>query len=159
MTQVLLCQQYMRKNMVSLQSWILNHKDKEKHRVKLNKTNYAKNLVSKFDLELAKHARTPMNTSLHISKDSSGTDVDLTLYRSMIWSLLYLTACRPDIAFSVGVCARYQACPKESHLLAVKRIIKYVNGTLGYGIWFTTDTTAKITGFSDADWARSHLTV
>lgn len=95
-----------------------------------------------------------MSTRLHLSKDSSGIDVNPTLYRSMIGSLLYLTASRPDIAFSVGVCARYQASPKESHLLAVKHIIKYVNGTLGYGVWFSTDTTAEITGFSDADWVR-----
>ncbi|XP_028109845.1 26S proteasome regulatory subunit 7-like [Camellia sinensis] len=75
-----------------------------------------------------------MSTSLHLSKDSSGIDVDPTLYRSMIGSLLYLIASRPDISFSVGVCARYQASPKKSHLLAVKRIIKYVNETLGYGL-------------------------
>ncbi|KAF5932419.1 hypothetical protein HYC85_028590 [Camellia sinensis] len=116
------------------------------------RTKYAKNLVSKFGLESAKHARTPMSTSLHLSKDSSGTDVDPTLYRSMIGSLLYLTAIHPDIAFSVGVCARYQASLKKSYLLAVKRIIKYVNWTLGYGFWFSTDTTTEITGFSDADW-------
>ncbi|XP_028104671.1 uncharacterized protein LOC114303723 [Camellia sinensis] len=72
---------------------------------------------------------------------------------SMIGSLLYLTTSRPDIDFSVGVCAHYQACLKESHLLAVKHIIKYVNGTLGYGIWFSTDTTAEITSLSDVDWA------
>ncbi|XP_028126920.1 uncharacterized protein LOC114323508 [Camellia sinensis] len=119
----------------------------------VSQTKYAKNLVSKFGLELAKHVCTPMSTSLHLSKDSSSIDVDLTLYRSMIGSLLYLTANQPDIAFSVSVCARYQAYPKESHLLAVKCMIKYVNGTLGYGIWFTTDTTAEIIGFSDADWA------
>jgi hypothetical protein len=55
----------------------------------------------------------------------------------MIGSLLYLTASRPDIAFSVGVCARFQANPKESHLTAVKRIIRYVNDTLPYGIWYS----------------------
>ena len=96
-----------------------------------------------------------MSTSLKLSKDSSGKDVDQTLYRSMIGSLLYLTASRPDIAFSVGICARFQACPKESHLFAVKRIIKYVNGTLGHGIWFTLGTNAKIAGYTDADWAGS----
>ncbi|XP_028082668.1 uncharacterized protein LOC114283990 [Camellia sinensis] len=62
-------------------------------------------------------------------------------------------ASRPDIALSVDVCARYQACPKEYHLLVVKHIIKYASGTLGYEIWFLTDTHADITGFSDADWA------
>ncbi|XP_057459238.1 secreted RxLR effector protein 161-like [Actinidia eriantha] len=93
-----------------------------------------------------------MSTSLKLSKDTSGKDVDQTLYRSMIGSLLYLTASRPDIAFSVSICARFQACPKESHLFAVKRLIKYVNGTIRYGIWFTLDTNANIVGYTDADW-------
>ncbi|XP_065621638.1 secreted RxLR effector protein 161-like [Quercus suber] len=76
-----------------------------------------------------------------------------TLYRSMIGSLLHLTASRPDIAFSVGVCARFQAAPKESHLTAVKRIILYVNGTSDYEIWYTKDSNECLVGYSDADWA------
>ena len=63
-----------------------------------------------------------------------GVLVDLTLYRSMIGSLLYLIENRLDIAFNVGVCARYQANPKESHIGVVKRIIRYVKGTTDYGI-------------------------
>ena len=73
----------------------------------------------------------------------------------MIGSLLYLIASRPDICFSVGVCARYQANPKESHLAAVKRIIRYVNGIADYGIWFSKDTNSGLAGYSDADWARN----
>ncbi|KAL1204470.1 Retrovirus-related Pol polyprotein from transposon RE1 [Cardamine amara subsp. amara] len=73
----------------------------------------------------------------------------------MIGSLLYLTASRPDICMAVGVCARYQAKPKMSHLLAVKRIIKYVKGTVNLGIYFTKDTTKELMGFCDADWAGS----
>ncbi|CAM8982110.1 unnamed protein product [Rhodiola kirilowii] len=71
----------------------------------------------------------------------------------MIGGLLYLTATRPDICQAVGVCARYQADPKESHLLQVKRIIKYVSGTADYGLWYTRDTSGCIVGYSDADWA------
>ncbi|CAM9000062.1 unnamed protein product [Rhodiola kirilowii] len=71
----------------------------------------------------------------------------------MIGSLLYLTASRPDIAYAVGVCARYQADPKESHLLQVKRIIKYVCGTVDFGIWYTKDTNPHLVGYCDADWA------
>ncbi|CAM8943639.1 unnamed protein product [Rhodiola kirilowii] len=71
----------------------------------------------------------------------------------MIGSLLYLTANRPVICQSVGVCARYQADLKESHLLQVKRIIKYVSGTADYGLWYTRDTSGCIVGYSDADWA------
>jgi hypothetical protein len=71
----------------------------------------------------------------------------------MIGSLLHLTASRPDIAFSVGVCAHFQANPKESHLTAVKRIIRYVNNTLLYGIWYSRETNLVVVGYSDADWA------
>jgi hypothetical protein len=71
----------------------------------------------------------------------------------MIDSLLYLTASRPDIAFSARVCARFQANPKESHLTAVKRIIKYVNANINYGICFSRETNLVLTGYSDADWA------
>ena len=73
----------------------------------------------------------------------------------MISSLLYFTSSRPDIAFSVSICARYQSCPKESHMAAVKRIIKYVNGTLGFGIWYSWDTNLNVVGFTNADWAGS----
>ena len=59
----------------------------------------------------------------------------------MIGSLLYLTASRPDIAFSVGVCARYQACPKESYLIALKHIIRYnIDGTFELGLWYLFNT-------------------
>ncbi|XP_062094017.1 secreted RxLR effector protein 161-like [Humulus lupulus] len=79
--------------------------------------------------------------------------VDPTLYRSMIGSLLYLTASHPDICYSVGVCARYQGNPMESHISAVKRIIRYVNSTVDFGIWFSKDTNSNLVCFSDADWA------
>lgn len=71
----------------------------------------------------------------------------------MIGSLLYFTASRPDIAFSVGVCARFQADPKESHLSVVWRIIRYVNGTVDYGILYSRDSKLDLAGYSDVDWA------
>jgi len=82
-----------------------------------------------------------MSTSVKISSDLARKPVDL------------YTASRLDIAFSVGVCARFQANPKESHLTAVKRIIRYVNDTLLYGIWYSRETNLVVVGYSDADWA------
>ena len=78
-----------------------------------------------------------MSASVKLSLDAVGVDVDPTLYQNMIGNLLYLTISRPDIAFSVGLCARFQAAPKESYLTAVKRIIRYINGTSNYGIWYS----------------------
>jgi len=94
-----------------------------------------------------------MSTSVKLCKDTSGKDVDPKLYRKHDWELLYLTASHPDIAFSVGVCARYQASPKESHLSAVKRIIRYVKGTVGFELWFPRESHTDLAAYSDADWA------
>ncbi|KAI0519550.1 hypothetical protein KFK09_007000 [Dendrobium nobile] len=70
-----------------------------------------------------------MSSTIQLDKDPSGKSVDQKKYRGMIGSLLYLTASRPDIMFSVCLCARFQADPKESHLTAVKRILRYLLGT------------------------------
>ncbi|KAG7579315.1 Zinc finger CCHC-type [Arabidopsis thaliana x Arabidopsis arenosa] len=85
--------------------------------------------------------------------DEAGQAVDQKLYRAMIGSLLYLTASRPDLCYSVGLCARYQACPRVSHLNAVKRIIKYVKGTVEYGLSYTKHTNHNLAGFCDVDWS------
>ena len=84
---------------------------------------YVRNIVKKFGLDSKKHAFTPMSSSTKLNVDSSIVEVSPTLYRSIIGSLLYLTTSRPDITFSIGVCARYQVVPKESYLTAMKRII------------------------------------
>jgi hypothetical protein len=119
----------------------------------ISQSKYAKDLVKQFGLDGNSCARTPMSTSVKISSDLAGKSVDPSLYMSMIGSLLYLTASRPDIAFSVGVCARFQANLKESHLTAIKRIIRYINDTLLYGIWYSREINFVVVGHSDADWA------
>ena len=72
----------------------------------------------------------------------------------MIGSLLYLIASRPDISYNVGVCARYQANPKESHMTSLKRIIKYVKTTTEFGVWYSKDTNDVLAGYFDVDWAE-----
>ena len=106
----------------------------------ISQEKYAKNLVKRFGLGSKRHAYTPMSSSVKLSSDPAGVEVDPTLCRSIIGSLLYLTTSRPDIAFSVRVCARFQAAPKESYMTVVKRIIRYVNGTSDYGIWYLRDS-------------------
>ena len=95
----------------------------KKEGIFVSQEKYTRNIVKKFGLDSKKHASTPMSSSTKLNVDSSGVEVSPTLYRSIIGSLLYLIASRSNIAFNVGVCARYQAAPKESHLTAVKRII------------------------------------
>ena len=69
----------------------------------------------------------------------------------MMGSLLYLTTSRPDISYSVGVCARYQTNPKESHMIALKRIIKYVKTIADFNVWYSKDTNDVLAGYSNAD--------
>ena len=114
---------------------------------------YAKELVKKFGLEDSKAYNTPMATTTKLDKDDQGKDVDIKLYRSMIGSLLYLMASRPDIMFSVYLCARFQSCPKESHLIAVKHIIRYIKGKIRMGLWYPKTGDFSMTSFSDADYA------
>src|ERR1051325_6315940 len=121
----------------------------------LSQSKYENNIVKKFGMENVSHKRTAAPTHLKLSKDTSGTNVDKSLYRSMIGSLLNLTASRPDIAFAVGVCARYQAEPKVSHINQVKRIQKYVSGTYNYGMLYSHGCDPILSGYCDADWAGS----
>jgi hypothetical protein len=89
-------------------------------------TKYTKDMLTKFDMENAKPIKTPMPTNRHFDLNEHGKAVDQKVYRSMIRSLLYLYAFRPDIMLSVCICARFQANPKECHLMAVKRILRYL---------------------------------
>ena len=108
--------------------------------------------MKKFGLESASSVRTPMSPNVKLIVDLLGKSVDSSLYRSMIGSLLYLTASRPDISYSVGMCARYQANPKDSHMIALKRIIKYVKTTADFDVWYSKDTNDVFTRYPDADW-------
>ncbi|GAA0151322.1 transmembrane signal receptor [Lithospermum erythrorhizon] len=124
-----------------------------KDNIFISQSKYAKSLVKKFGLENSKSKRTLAATHVKVGKDVDGSSIDISNYRSMIGNLLYLTTSRLDIAYSVGVCARFQADSKESHLNQVKRIIKYVNGTVEYGFLYTFDTKSTLVGFYDVDWA------
>ena len=107
--------------------------------------------MKKFGLEFTSSVRTPMSPNVKLTVDLLGKSVDFSLYRSMIGSLLYLTASRPNISYSVGVCARYQANPKESHMTALKRIIKYVKTIAEFGVWYSKDTNDVLAGYFDVD--------
>ncbi|KAL6560845.1 hypothetical protein OROHE_006022 [Orobanche hederae] len=117
----------------------------------INQEKYSKELLNKFGMRNSKSSSTPMSTSMQISADEAGKPVDQSLYRKLISSLLYLTASRPDIQFSVGVCARYQVTPKESHFTTAKRILKYIKGTVDAGLWYPKEGGFDLVGYSDLD--------
>ena len=117
----------------------------------LSQSKYARNLVKKFGLESASSIRTSMSPNVKLTINLLGKSIDSSLYKSMIGNLLYLTASRPDISYSVGVCARYQSNLKESHMIAFKRIIKYVQTTTDFGVWYSNDINDVLARYSNAD--------
>ncbi|KAD3640229.1 hypothetical protein E3N88_29452 [Mikania micrantha] len=126
--------------------------------ISIHQSKYTKDLLKKFELQNCKPCPNPMSSTTQLDADLKGKAVDETLYRCMIGSLMYLTASRPDIMFATCVCARFQAAPKESHLIAVKRIFRYLQGTQSLGIWYSTGHSCKLVGFSDSDYAGCKLT-
>nr|GEZ73746.1 hypothetical protein [Tanacetum cinerariifolium] len=92
------------------------------------------------------------NLDIQMSDLGTGKDVDLYLYRSMIGSLMYLTASRPDIMFAICACARHRVTPKECHLHAVKRIFRYLKGHPKLGLWYPKDSPFDLVAYSDSDY-------
>ncbi|GKF01655.1 hypothetical protein Tco_0028578 [Tanacetum coccineum] len=88
-----------------------------------------------------------------LDEDLQGKQVDATLYRGMIGSLMYLRASRPDLNYAVCLCAWYQAKPTEKYLQAVKWIFRYLNGTINMYLWYSKDTDMSLTAYADADHA------
>jgi len=128
-----------------------------KDEVYVHQTKYTKELLKKFKLEDCKVMNTPMHPTCTWSKEDTGSKVDQKLYRGMIGSLLYLTASRPYILFSVCLCARFQSDPRESHLTAVKRIFRYLKGTTNLGLLYRKSLDYKLVGFCDADYAGDRI--
>jgi hypothetical protein len=101
----------------------------------------------------AKPAKTPMGTDGHLDLNKGGKSVDQKAYRSMIGSLLYLGASRPNIMLSVCICARFQSDPRECHLVVVNRILRYLVSTPCFGIWYPKGSTFDLIGYSGSDYA------
>jgi hypothetical protein len=120
----------------------------------IHQEKYTNDILKKFEMDDCKSIKTPMPTNVHLDLDEGGKSVDQKLYLSMISSLLYLTASRPDIMFSVCMCARFQASPKESHLIsALKRILRYLKYTPSIGLWYPHGACFELLGYSDSDFA------
>jgi hypothetical protein len=123
----------------------------------VHQAKYTMDNVRKFKMEDSKDMAMSMSTTTALDADEEGEHVDQKKYRSMIRSLLYLTATRPDIQFSVCLCARFQASPRTSHQQAVKRILKYLRHTPDFGLWYSASSSLALYGFSNADFAGCRL--
>ncbi|GJV29335.1 hypothetical protein Tco_1385783 [Tanacetum coccineum] len=119
----------------------------------INQSKYALESLKKYGFESCDPVDTPMVEKSKLDEDKEGNAVDPSHYRGMIGTLLYLTASRPDLQFAICMCARYQARPTEKHLNAVKRIFRYLKGTVHRGLWYPKDSSFALTAFADADHA------
>nr|GEZ22791.1 hypothetical protein [Tanacetum cinerariifolium] len=123
--------------------------------LKLSKE-FEKLMHIKFEMSMMGELKFFVGIQIHQSPrdaDLSGTSVDQTKYQSMVGALMYLTATRPDIVHATCYCACYQVKPTEKHLIAVKRIFRYLKDTIHMGLWYPKDTDFELTAFSDLDHA------
>jgi hypothetical protein len=120
----------------------------------ISQTQYTRDILKKFGIDNTKPTMTPMGTNGHLDLDMGDTSVDQKVYRSMIRSLLYLCASRPDIMLSVCMYVRFQAASKDCHLRAIKRIMRYLVLRPNIGLWYPKGSRFELIGYSDADYAR-----
>ncbi|WOG92347.1 hypothetical protein DCAR_0311611 [Daucus carota subsp. sativus] len=103
-------------------------------------------------MEECKSVSTPAEASIKLRIDSTRESVNPTLFKSLVGSLRYLTFTRPDIMYAVGLVSRYMEKPKQDHFMAAKRILRYIKGTLNYGLFYTHSQNSKLVGYSDSDY-------
>jgi hypothetical protein len=120
----------------------------------ISQTKYTRDILKKFGMDKAKPIKMPMGTNGHLDLDMGNTSVDQKVYPSMIGSLLYLCASRPNIMLSVCMCARFQATPKNCYLRAVKRIMRYLVLTPNLGLWYPKGSHFELLGYLDVDYTR-----
>jgi hypothetical protein len=116
-----------------------------------------KDLIRKFAMAEANPVSTPMSTTTAMDPDEDDEAIDQREYRSMIGSLLYLTATRSDIQFIMCLCASFQASPRTSHRQAIQRIFRYLKQTLEFEIWYYASFLLDLVGFLNADFAGSGI--
>lgn len=119
----------------------------------ISQKKFASDILKKFNMKDCKSVLTPVAEKMKLSKDEGGENVNVTTYKSLIGSLRYLVATRPDISFGVGLLSRFMEEPKESHWAVAKRILRYIKGTSNDGIFYSTNEVVKLVGYTDSDWA------
>ena len=133
------------------------NRDRVKGIIDINQTTYLENVLKRFNMFDCKPVSTPMECNKRFNKATENDNLfDVNIYQSAIGSLLYASiASRPDILFSVGVLSQFMSNPTQEHWSAVKRIFRYIKGTLNYSLQFVSSKANDITlyGYADVDWA------
>ncbi|XP_074341862.1 secreted RxLR effector protein 161-like [Apium graveolens] len=118
----------------------------------MSQKKYVEQILKKFRMEECKPISTPAEPSIKLRVDSTRESVNPTLFKILVGSLRYLTFTRPDIMYAVGLVSRYMEKPKQDHFMAAKRILRYIKGTLGHGLFYSHSQNVKLVGYSDSDY-------
>ncbi|KAA0045236.1 putative mitochondrial protein [Cucumis melo var. makuwa] len=102
-----------------------------------------------------KPTTTPMNVNEKLQQNDGVEMADVQQFRSLVGGLIYLTHTHPDVSYSIGVISRFMECPSKDHFGVAKRVMRYIAGTIEYGIWYSKVSDFKLCGFTDSDWASS----
>ncbi|KAF7150925.1 hypothetical protein RHSIM_Rhsim02G0113200 [Rhododendron simsii] len=119
----------------------------------ISQKKYVQEILDRFQMKNCNSVSTPTEFGLKLTKDHDGKKVDSTLYKQIVGSLMYLTATRPDIMYSVSLISRYMENPTELHLLVAKRIFRYLQGTWKFGLFYKKGERSDLRGFTDSDYA------
>lgn len=127
--------------------------DQSESGIFISQHKYALDMLKKFSMENCKSVATPLVLNEKLHKDDGEPKVEGSTFRSLIGSLLYLTATRPDLMFSASLLSRFMQSPSQKHFGVAKRVLRYLKGTANYGIYYTNVEDATLIGYSDSDWA------
>ncbi|GLU09096.1 hypothetical protein SLE2022_259720 [Rubroshorea leprosula] len=120
----------------------------------ISQKKYVQDILDRFRMKECNPVSTPIDAGMKLAKNPEGMKVNSTLYKQIVGSLMYLTATRPDIMHAVSLISRYMESPKEMHLLAAKRILRYLKGTVEYGLFYKKGEKSDMFGFTNSDFAR-----
>ncbi|MCO5563461.1 hypothetical protein L7F22_017103 [Adiantum nelumboides] len=121
----------------------------------LSQRQYALDMLSKYGMADCKPIFMPLDQNVKLRVDEGQKLEDVTMYRQIVGSLIYLTILRPDLSYSVGLESQFMQLPRKPHLDVVRRTLRYVSATLDYALFHEASTELQLSGFTDADWAGS----
>jgi len=121
----------------------------------ISQSKYAREILKRFKMERCKPVSTPLVLNEKLSKDDGSREADLRQYRSLVGSLLYLTATRPDLMYATSLLSRFMSKPSEVHMGTAKRVLRYLRGTLEFGVFYQPCSDPRLIAYSDSDWGGS----
>ncbi|KAH9768833.1 hypothetical protein KPL71_011754 [Citrus sinensis] len=138
---------------IGLMAYFLGIEVKQKEEgIFISQESYANEILKRFKMNDCKPISTPVECGVKLSKHDEGEDIDPTFFKSLVGSVRYLTCTRPDILYAVGLVSRYMENPKTTHFKAAKIILRYIKGTINFGLLYSFSNDYKLVGYSDSDW-------